>query len=352
MADEVTGVRQVAAGPPGQSLGRREYADAIYIAKGIAIILIVIGHFQPTLSPPYWQDLRDIVYTFHIQVFLFLSGFLFAGDKVITSLPQYRDFIRKKARRLLVPFISVAAIIFALKIVGGRFDDLIYPVNLTTCMNLVLNPIESFAPTLWFLYVLFEIFVVVGLGYCLIGNENIILILSILLFFLPWVFIFMIGPLFYYLPVFLIGYIFYRHNIINKNKYSLGIITILLFISLLLFRDVIFLDGIPRRIYRLILGLSGAISCFFISMQIARLQHGVANLLKLIGFYSLVIYLVHPPFMGIVRVMLLNAIPSMAHGFIPLALAVILCGLFLPMGLEKYVLRRYKWAGNLILGPQ
>ena len=48
----------------------------IDMAKGLAIILVIIGHisFTPSMG-------KTILYLFHIPLFFFLSGFTFSVDK-------------------------------------------------------------------------------------------------------------------------------------------------------------------------------------------------------------------------------------------------------------------------------
>lgn len=77
----------------------------IDIAKAFAIWLVVMGHVCQWRFPMAGKWLADIIYTFHMPLFLFLSG-LFAkkaieaadGGKVIA-------YIRKKCRQLLLPFV-------------------------------------------------------------------------------------------------------------------------------------------------------------------------------------------------------------------------------------------------------
>ncbi len=49
----------------------------IDIAKAIAIILVVIGHYNPDSSPLWYKELVKIIYTFHMPLFLFASGYIY-----------------------------------------------------------------------------------------------------------------------------------------------------------------------------------------------------------------------------------------------------------------------------------
>lgn len=67
----------------------------IDIAKGIGIMLVVIGH---TDSP-----LHDFIYLFHMPLFFFLSGYAY---KKIDSYNPIK-VIKKRFKSLYIPFISI-----------------------------------------------------------------------------------------------------------------------------------------------------------------------------------------------------------------------------------------------------
>lgn len=80
------------------------------VAKAICVILVVIGHYVPTSSPAWYHAFHDWIYTFHMPLFMFASGY-------ITSLSRsekYRFFIWKKIKRLMVPYFTVSFIIINL----------------------------------------------------------------------------------------------------------------------------------------------------------------------------------------------------------------------------------------------
>lgn len=83
--------------------------DYLDIAKGIGILLVIIGHI-PYVSEP----VRQYIVTFHMPLFLIISGMLICHtwkeQEKITS------FIKRKVRNLLLPyaFFSVAYIVIEL----------------------------------------------------------------------------------------------------------------------------------------------------------------------------------------------------------------------------------------------
>nr|MBQ8251770.1 acyltransferase family protein [Lachnospiraceae bacterium] len=72
--------------------------DWIDIAKGIGIICIVLGHLGN-------GKINSIVYTFHVPLFFFLSGFL------LNIEGKTKDFIKKKSKALLLPYAVTCVLI-------------------------------------------------------------------------------------------------------------------------------------------------------------------------------------------------------------------------------------------------
>ena len=66
----------------------------IDMAKGLAIILVIIGHisFTPSMG-------KTILYLFHIPLFFFLSGFTFSIDKYANFRALCQIVLMKKFRK-------------------------------------------------------------------------------------------------------------------------------------------------------------------------------------------------------------------------------------------------------------
>ncbi|MGE7115104.1 acyltransferase family protein [Lysinibacillus sp. NPDC047702] len=73
-------------------------------AKGLGIIIVILGHAYP---PDNWLK---IIYSFHMPLFFFLSGYLFSVKKY-NSLGK---FISNKSRSLLIPYFifSILSLIY------------------------------------------------------------------------------------------------------------------------------------------------------------------------------------------------------------------------------------------------
>lgn len=51
------------------------------IAKAICIILVVVGHYMPDNSPMWYVMLNKVIYTFHMPLFMFVSGYVYIATK-------------------------------------------------------------------------------------------------------------------------------------------------------------------------------------------------------------------------------------------------------------------------------
>ena len=79
----------------------------IDMAKGLAIILVIIGHisFTPSMG-------KTILYLFHIPLFFFLSGFTFSIDKYA----NFSSFFWNKFKGIVVPFFLMNAFVFLVQV--------------------------------------------------------------------------------------------------------------------------------------------------------------------------------------------------------------------------------------------
>ena len=102
---------------------RIEYIDT---AKGIAILLMIIGHCYWINSIPH---LMNIIYSFHMPVFFIISGFLLK--------PYYqnnRNELFLSIRKLLIPYFITAIIICIICIIEEKNDSM--PLNSIIYINL------------------------------------------------------------------------------------------------------------------------------------------------------------------------------------------------------------------------
>lgn len=138
---------------------RKSHFKEIDIAKGIGILLVVIGHCFPDVSTvdgvsvPFFRLVHDVIYTFHMPLMFFMAGFL---SQRIFKAEDKAQFVKDRFIRLMIPYFSIGILYMPVKIVLARFAAQPFDIATLWQMFLGVNPNGG----LWYLYVLFLIQVV------------------------------------------------------------------------------------------------------------------------------------------------------------------------------------------------
>ena len=324
--------------------------ETVFITKGIAIFLVVWGHYLPQNAPAYWIFSVDAIYRFHMPTFFFLSGYLFAYGGGLAGAGGLGRIIAGKLRRLAYPFFTIALISLGLKLAASRLVHLEHPANAQSIFNLVLDPVHSFMPLLWFMYVIMIMFILFPLGLRIFKKPYYIFGALLVLYFLPWPDIFSLPQLFHNFPFFVGGYLLGRR--VNLDCTDFGklkyLAPIVLAFGLLFHMFHISYNSLSHNALDLLLGFLGIAGVLILSRMI--LSAGWGNLLRSIGFYSMSIYLLHTLFASPVRILYLKLVASPARLFLAVALVALGLGTYGPLILEKYLLRRFALTRKLILG--
>lgn len=132
----------------------KEYYKWINIARGIGMILVVCGHAigDTITGERYGIVAFDVIYSFHMPLFFFLSGFCGTGVLRMKNYSQKLGYIYKKFERLMIPYFIVGIIYVPLKIIFAG------EVNTTLQLNsFVIDFLLGDNPNaqLWTLYALF-----------------------------------------------------------------------------------------------------------------------------------------------------------------------------------------------------
>lgn len=124
-----------------------------------ATFLVVVGHADITL------DYRELwifkwIYSFHMPLFFFLSGFLFAYTHPVSKMQGmgFFPFMWKKVKRLLLPFLFINSVIFVIKSRFVSVELMQHPMMFSFSSwveRMLYRPIGF----MWFLPALFMIFV-------------------------------------------------------------------------------------------------------------------------------------------------------------------------------------------------
>lgn len=132
-------------------------------AKGVGIILVVFGHawrggYDASLLPDevLFRTVDNLIYTWHMPLFFLLSGLLYLNvlQKVAAG-----PFFASRFRRLLWPLAIWTWLFFGIKLLAGSAAN--HPVSLADFPLIPLPPYEH----LWFLWALFLAQVIVLIAF-------------------------------------------------------------------------------------------------------------------------------------------------------------------------------------------
>lgn len=190
------------------------------------IILVVIGHSGFT-SPDIANRLsifHQWIYTFHMPLFFFISGYLYSLTNRSFQQIDNGRFIAKKFNRLLIPYFVLGVVIFIIKYVFANLStaDRIFSIDSFLYMFIAPQAPNSTMGFLWYLITLFVIFLIVRaiswMRLNLKSNINCLFIIAlswIAELFLPRITFLNISGVLWYLPFFICGILF-QFNIRNK----------------------------------------------------------------------------------------------------------------------------------------
>jgi fucose 4-O-acetylase-like acetyltransferase len=159
-------------------------SQALYFIRGIAIVLVIIGHVigddkNNGMRKMYTSDIlgltwiSDFIYTFHMPVFLMVSGVAFAVFSKKDS--SYLEFMQSKLKRILFPLLCWAPPFFLFHSLsqGKQF-------YLLDIIKAVVLPYSMF----WFLHALIFASIFSFCFFKFFKSPYLYLLVSIILFFI------------------------------------------------------------------------------------------------------------------------------------------------------------------------
>ena len=119
--------------------------------QGLAMLLVVLGHHRFDFMPQWYMRLFYWIYTFHMPLFIFISGFLVRYSyKGVYSVSEYKSYIGKRIKKFVPPYLIVGTIC---TLMAWNFKAI--NTLLTSWVNLLIAPKESEVTFLWYIYLLF-----------------------------------------------------------------------------------------------------------------------------------------------------------------------------------------------------
>ena len=316
------------------------------VAKGIAILCVVLGYSFPSniFSGETYLDyiaklIYDLLYSFHMPVFFFISGYLFYN----AWINHRTGTIKRKAQRLLIPYITFSVLYIPFRLVASGMAN-------SDFHSSYWQIIVGVSPNggVWFLYTLFLFFLIT---FYLIKTNNIKIILLVaacvsiisqigIPFFqtlhdaAP-----RILDIFRFYIYFLLG-LYIKDSSLKKVAYkklffSGRIISILIFIVIFVLYEFCSL-----KIFCVPVALLGINLIFIISQELH------SNILCYIGQISMDIYVLHGPIMVLLRWVFIKI--SITKILIPIGMFTF--SLVIAILISRYIIHKIKIIELLCIG--
>ncbi len=271
----------------------------IDIAKGIAILAVIIGHTVPHRG--YFKLLWSFIFSFHMPLFFIVSGYLFNES-------SFKGIIRKNFKRMIVPYLITFGT-YSIYVAYTCEESFISSI-LKSLISIVYGsgkavealPCIQSVGALWFLVALFFSTILFNLILKIVKDKDRITELAIVMGlcimgyilkdikYLPWSLdLVLVSQLFMYVG--------YELKSMDKGKIKISNIGFIFLVSLWFLCINKYAFDLNQRAYRdfaiSILGsISGSIVILYISQYISRFDY-LNSFLSFCGKESLVILCIH-----------------------------------------------------------
>lgn len=324
--------------------------------QGFSMLTVVIGHVYDKsewYGGGYESILQSFIYSFHMPLFMFISGFLYNFTKISRNKKMI-DIVKEKSVRLLIPYFSFNIITYILK--------LMLPTLMQRQVELDVNQfIDTFVTLknlplyeMWFINALFGIMLLYPLYRGVIHSKILICIFSFFacfLYFLPlnFSFIFSFGKISDYLIYFWGGIVIYEYkdfflSIYNKQKSLIVILLTFIFVIAQYFH---FLFRFDIKLVNLIVAF---ISISFFIMVFYLVSKKYERLFFTFRDYTYQIFLLGIFFQVGVRVIIFHYLNRNVLSTLFLYLLSIACGIYIPVLISKILLRTNLKPMKILIG--
>lgn len=326
--------------------------DEYTVLKTLAVLLVVIAHvtifFSSTggIVPMKTNMLLDyitkLIYSFHMQLFFFLSGAIFKCCIENGKYKEIKPFILSKTKRLMFPYFMwgccyVAPIVTLLKVTKVSFGE--YLVNGILC--------NGDSRHLWYLWALFFIFLLARMLVPVLEKGNYIQIaaavaatvLSYYAFDLPPAF--GISRVLRYLQYFLWGYAFVgQKKWVDALLRGRGYLAFVMFVIMSVF--VIKTDNYNINF---LLPYAGIFTCYVFVLNV---KEGLvkSRAYQIVQQNSMGIYLVHPMIVYVLFFLYEKYIGNVGWALL-VCICVFAVTMLLSVGIAK-VIKKLHW--NVLFG--
>ena len=313
----------------------------IDIAKALCIILVVIGHYCPDDCPEWWMAVHDFIYSFHMPLFMFASGFVYIATK--RDGEKYGEFIMKKIKRLMIPYFVVSAIVISIKLLTEGHAYVQNPKTVLSFVKMFYYP--EAGVFLWFIWALWWMFVIVPV-FKTKQQRLALFAISILLHYVPFATtdIFCVAQFKNMLIFFMLGVIVYDWKDCLSAFERVPKVAYLLAFAIAYVISVAPVGGGDLACAKYLLPFLGiaAVLSFSIMIEQSKMKNGW---LMVTSASSYIIYLFHTTFEGFAKALVFK-LPYLKNisdsgMFMIGAVFVVACGVIIPIVLNEKIFKKY-----------
>ncbi len=330
------------------------FNPVLHLMRGMAILLVVLGHsVDPFVSIDQVKTVKTIIYSFHMPLFFFLSGFF--GLKFFDVSPsQYGRRIVGQFKRLMVVYLFCSVVAIPVKLALNQYAD--RPIHLSDVpATVLLYPHKHPVYPLWYLYVLFAVEVlcltvsrVRRIRYDRAIDAAAMLAVVAAVYFVPlsrWWDIFAVRAVRQFLIFFVVGFLVGRHAAAGQRLVNKLCVPLLGLAG----AWVLVLRYPPMQfpVAGLLYALSGIVLTWAAATVVLRRLKVVVSVLNVAADYAYPIYVFSYFFQVLVRITVVQIL-GVTHPW-PIAL-LLAAGVVCPVLLSKYVLEKSPLLRRCALG--
>lgn len=334
--------RGISAGAVRAGMPRRLDLDR---AKGLGILLVVIGHLGARSVPPgnaWYAYLLTVLYQFHMPFFMYLSGYVSLLSGAVDVRPDgWSALVLRRAERLLLPFLVFGLLIIAGKLWAAHFmvvDNM--PASWWEGLRaLAWDTDRSPAFSVWYIAVLFVISIVVPpLMWLARGRVEVLLVFAAAVYVLPLPHVMFMDRVGHFLLFFVVGAVAARYQdpwLALVDRFWLPFAAALVALLALVVVDF---DALPEFLRLLVCGL---LSMPALHGLVRSPPCADSRVLQSLGIYSFVIYLLNTPLIGLAKGLMLKVAPWDGSNFLVFAPVMTLAGILGPIWIKRHIIRRW-----------
>ena len=320
--------------------------------RGIAIILVVIGHsfFDKTAFLPQ-SVIFNAIYNFHMPLFFAISGFCFMNYAGAGTL----NFFKKKSIRILVPYLFLAFFSLFAKYMLPNIAKNSYSLGNWWHILLGVPPMWP----LWFLWSLFTVMLIYSVAFFKNNKINYFVLFPVslaLFLFYPLTGGALEGILKVcrYQFYFLIG-LFLRERYDEIKEFVSGIkdvykifisfVSISIIILIALFNPLLRLNSVVTIVSSTVFGVVGLyiLSCYISKTKAAKIFTELSE-------YSMDIYILSYFVILVLEIIYRKIDTNVPYVYWIMVFVCMISGLVIPYFVSKYIVRRIPIVRTLVLG--